>query len=111
MGSENHRERNEALMREVFPDMEKMAESICGMDCCSECGRKEDCGGFSAGKGKGVKKNSGMSPPFQFIGHRPRGGMMAAARAAGRIGASIMLLPHIFLEFRSRKGALQPPPP
>ena len=41
-------------------------------------------GGFSAGKGKGVKKNSGMSPPFQFIGHRPRGGMMAAARAAGK---------------------------
>ena len=25
--------------------MEKMAESICGMDCCSECSRKEDCGG------------------------------------------------------------------
>ena len=33
------------MMREVVSDMEKMAESICGMDCCSECSRKEDCGG------------------------------------------------------------------
>ena len=22
-----------------------MEESICGVDCCSECGRKEECGG------------------------------------------------------------------
>ena len=24
---------------------DRMTESICGVDCCSECGRKEECGG------------------------------------------------------------------
>ena len=40
--------------------------------------------GFSARQREGVKKYSPMAAPFQFIRHRPRGGMMAAACSTGK---------------------------